>query len=110
MPQLPAPIPPKVHEQSRRADVLAWLALVSGLISLVTCFGAGLVLIAPPLPLLPLILGLVALAESRRSERPARARAFAWVGIAGGSGALVFALLLAATLIGSVSFMNFYSP
>ncbi|MFN3705255.1 MAG: hypothetical protein ACK4WM_04605, partial [Thermoflexales bacterium] len=92
------------QEQARRADVLAWLSLLSGLISLATCFGIGLALIAPPLPLVAFILGLSALADAPRAERPERARLFAWVGIVGGAGMLISALVIFAALVGGFVF------
>ncbi len=93
LPRLPAPDPPQVTQQRNSSDVIALFAGISGIISIATCFGIGLAICIPPLPLLPLLLGAVGLAGARHATRPAQARLFSWLGIIGGAGFIVIAML-----------------
>jgi len=93
LPRLPAPDPPQVTQQRNSSDVIALFAGVSGIISIATCFGIGLAICIPPLPLLPLLLGAIGLAGARHATRPEQARLFSWLGIIGGAGFIVIAML-----------------
>ncbi len=66
-----------------------------------TCFGVGIALCVPPLPLLPLLLGGIGLAGSRGASNPDQARVLSWIGIAGGIGFVALVLLL---IVGSLAF------
>ncbi|MBO9344121.1 MAG: hypothetical protein J7601_00115 [Chloroflexi bacterium] len=93
LPRLPAPEPPRITQQRNSSDVIALLAGVSGILSIVTCFGIGLAICIPPLPLLPLVLGGIGLAGARYATRPEQARVLSWLGIIGGAGFVVIAML-----------------
>ncbi len=101
LPRLPTAPPPIVTHQRNGNDVIALLACISGVISIATCFGIGIAICVPPLPLVPLLLGAIGLAGSRNATRPEQARLFSWIGIAGGAGFVVLVLL---AVIGSVAF------
>jgi thiol:disulfide interchange protein len=93
LPRLPeAPAVTARHRNGN--DLVALLAGISGILSIATCFGVGLAVCAPPLPLVPLLLGAVGLAGARRATQPEQARMLAWLGIAGGAGYIALALLL----------------
>ena len=93
LPRLPAPDPPQITQQRNSSDVIALFAGVSGIISIATCFGIGLAICLPPLPLLPLLLGAIGLASARHATRPEQARLLSWLGIIGGAGFIVIAML-----------------
>jgi thiol:disulfide interchange protein len=93
LPRLPAPEPPRITQQRNSSDVVALLAGISGILSIATCFGIGLAICIPPFPLLPLLLGGIGLASARHAARPRRARLLSWLGIVGGAGFLVIAML-----------------
>ena len=101
LPRLPTAPPPVVTRQRNGNDIIALLACISGVISIATCFGIGIAICVPPLPLVPLLLGAIGLAGSRNATRPDQARLFAWIGIVGGAGFVVLVLL---AVIGSVAF------
>jgi thiol:disulfide interchange protein len=82
-------------------DTIAMLAGVTGLLSLVSCFGIGLALCAAPLPLLPLILGGIGLAGANSAGNPSQARFLSWLGVAGGAGFVALVLLV---MVASVAF------
>jgi thiol:disulfide interchange protein len=100
LPRLPE-APPLNTKHRNGNDVIALLAGISGIISIATCFGVGIALCVPPLPLLPLLLGGIGLAGSRAASDPSRARLMSWIGIAGGAGFVALVLLL---IIGSLAF------
>lgn len=108
-----APLPnlPKANYAFKRErngnDTVALLAGVSGILSLVTCFGIGLALCAAPLPLLPLLLGGIGLAGANNAGNPSQARFLSWLGVAGGAGfvALVLLVMIASFAFGSTIMM-----
>jgi thiol:disulfide interchange protein len=100
LPRLPeAPPVPARHRNGN--DLVALLAGITGILSIATCFGVGLAMIAPPLPLVPLLLGAISLGGARHATRPDQARLLAWLGIAGGAGYVALALLLT---VGALAF------
>ena len=100
LPRLPeAPALSTKHRNGN--DLVALLAGISGIASIATCFGVGIALCVPPLPLLPLLLGSIGLAGSRSASNPDQARLLSWIGIAGGVGFVALVLLL---IIGSIAF------
>ncbi|HEY3288998.1 MAG TPA: hypothetical protein VGK87_02615 [Anaerolineae bacterium] len=101
--QLPRlPEPPHLTTQHRNGnDLIALFAGISGALSIATCFGVGIALCVPPLPLLPLLLGGIGLVGARGASNPDRARTLSWVGIVGGAGFVALVLLL---IIGSLAF------
>lgn len=100
MPRLPEP-PPLITRHRNGNDLVSLIAGISGLLSIATCFGIGIAICIPPLPLLPLLLGGIGLAGSKNAGNPERSRILSWLGIAGGMGFVVLALLL---IIGSLAF------
>jgi thiol:disulfide interchange protein len=105
LPRLPESTPPIITQQRNGNDVIALLALMSGIASLVTCFGIGIAICVPPLPLLPLLLGSIGLAGSKNASKPEQARLYSWIGIVGGAGfvAVVMLLLLGSVALGTTS-------
>ena len=101
LPRLPESPQPVISKQRNGNDVIAMLSLISGVISLSTCFGIGIALCVPPLPLLPLLLGSIGLAGAKNASKPDQARLFSWIGIVGGTGFIAVVLLI---LVGSVAF------
>jgi hypothetical protein len=101
LPRLPIAPMPLITRQRNGNDIIALLACVSGVISIATCFGIGIAICAPPLPLVPLLLGGIGLAGARNATKPDQARLFSWVGIIGGAGFVVLVLL---AVIGSIAF------
>jgi thiol:disulfide interchange protein len=101
LPRLPAAPLPHISRQRNGNDIIAVLALVSGVISIATCFGIGIAICVPPLPLVPLLLGSIGLAGARNATKPDQARLFSWIGIIGGAGFVALVLL---AVIGSVAF------
>jgi hypothetical protein len=100
LPRLPEA--PALNTRHRNGnDLVALLAGISGVISIATCFGVGIALCVPPLPLLPLLLGSIGLAGSRGASNPDQARLLSWIGIAGGVGFVALVLLL---IVGSIAF------
>jgi hypothetical protein len=100
LPRLPA-APPLATKRRNGNDLMAILAGASGILSIATCFGVGIALCVPPLPLLPLLLGGIGLAGSRNASNPDQARILSWIGIAGGAGFVALVLLL---ILGSLAF------
>ena len=100
LPRLPE-APPLNTKHRNGNDLIALLAGISGIISIATCFGVGIALCVPPLPLLPLLLGSIGLAGSRAASNPSQARLLSWIGIAGGVGFVALVLLL---IVGSIAF------
>jgi len=94
LPRLPMAPPPLASLGNNNHDVIAALAFGTGMLSIATCFGIGAAVCAAPLPLVPLILGLVGLGGARHARDPQRARLFSWTGIVGGSGFVAITLLL----------------
>jgi hypothetical protein len=101
LPRLPEAPTPLITRQRNGNDIIALLACISGVISIATCFGIGIAICVPPLPLVPLLLGSIGLAGSKNATRPEQARLFSWIGIAGGAGFVAIVLL---AVIGSVAF------
>lgn len=101
LPRLPAAPLPQITRQRNGNDIIALLACISGTMSIATCFGIGIAICAPPLPLVPLLLGSIGLAGARNATKPDQARLFSWIGIVGGAGFIVLVLL---AVIGSVAF------
>ncbi len=101
LPRLPTAPSPHITRQRNGNDIIALLACISGVFSIATCFGIGIAICAPPLPLVPLLLGSVGLAGARNATRPDQARLFSWIGIIGGAGFVVLVLL---AVIGSLAF------
>jgi thiol:disulfide interchange protein len=100
LPRLPE-APPLPSRPRNGNDFVAALAGIGGIISIATCFGVGFALCAPPLPLLPLLLGGIGLAGAQHASNPDQARLLSWLGIAGGLGFIALMLLL---VIGSIAF------
>ena len=100
LPRLPE-VPPLNTSRRNGNDTVAMLAGISGIISIATCFGVGIALCVPPLPLLPLLLGGIGLAGACHAGNPQQARLLSWLGIAGGVGFVTLVLLL---IIGSIAF------
>jgi thiol:disulfide interchange protein len=100
LPRLPE-APPLNTKHRNGNDLIALLAGISGIISIATCFGVGIALCVPPLPLLPLLLGSIGLAGSRAASNPSQARLLSWIGVAGGVGFVALVLLL---IVGSIAF------
>lgn len=107
LPRLPE-APPLPARQRNGNDFIAALAGLSGILSIATCFGVGLAVCAPPLPLLPLLLGGIGLAGARHAGRPDQARLLSWLGIAGGAGfvALMLLLVIASIALGTTSLLG----
>ncbi|MDW8352159.1 MAG: hypothetical protein RML99_09625 [Anaerolineae bacterium] len=101
LPRLPTAPPPHITRQRNGNDIIALLACISGVLSIATCFGIGIAICAPPLPLVPLLLGSIGLAGARHATKPDQARLFSWIGIIGGAGFVALVLL---AVIGSVAF------
>jgi hypothetical protein len=101
LPRLPTAPLPHITRQRNGNDIIALLACISGVISIATCFGIGIAICVPPLPLVPLLLGSIGLAGARNATKPDQARLFSWIGIIGGAGFVVLVLL---AVIGSVAF------
>ncbi len=101
--QLPRlPEAPPINTSHRNGnDLIALFAGITGVFSIATCFGVGITLCVPPLPLLPLLLGGIGLAGSRGANNPEQARLLSWIGIAGGAGFVALVLLL---IVGSLAF------
>ena len=100
LPRLPE-APPLPSRNRNGNDLIAVIAGVSGILSIATCFGLGFAFCAPPLPLVPLLLGGVGLAGARNASKPDQARLLSWLGIVGGAGFIALVLLL---VVGSVAF------
>jgi hypothetical protein len=100
LPRLPE-APPLNTRHRNGNDLIALLAGISGVLSIATCFGVGIALCVPPLPLLPLLLGGIGLVGSRGASNPEKARILSWIGIAGGVGFVALVLLL---IVGSLAF------
>lgn len=101
LPRLPSAPLPHITQQRNGNDIIALLACISGVISIATCFGIGIAICIPPLPLVPLLLGSIGLAGARNATKPDQARLFSWIGIIGGAGFIALVLL---AVIGSVAF------
>ncbi len=100
LPRLPeAPLISTHHRNAN--DMVAICAGIGGILSVVTCFGIGIALCMPPLPLLPLLLGGIGLAGSRSASNPEQARLLSWIGIASGIGFIALILLL---IVSSLAF------
>ncbi len=86
--------PPVVTEQYRgnQYDVYSLLAATLGGTVLALCFTANVAFYC--LPIVPLVLGLVALRNARTSVDPQRTRNLAWIGIAGGGVGTLLALCM----------------
>ena len=113
LPRLPVAPQVEVTQLRNGNDIMALLALVSGVITLATCFGIGIALCLPPLPLASLILGVIGLAGSKSATRPPQARMFSWVGIIAGAGFVLLMLtLIGVTLAAGSSslFPTLYRP
>jgi len=100
LPRLPE-APPATARHRNGNDLVALLAGITGILSMATCFGVGLAVIAPPLPMAPLLLGAIGLGGARHATRPDQARLLSWLGVAGGAGYVALALLLA---VGALAF------
>jgi thiol:disulfide interchange protein len=100
LPRLPE-APPINTKHRNGNDLIALLAGISGVLSIATCFGVGIALCVPPLPLLPLLLGSIGLVGSRGASNPSQARLLSWIGIAGGAGFVALVMLL---IVGSLAF------
>lgn len=100
LPRLPE-VPPLNTNVRNGNDVVALVAGISGVLSIATCFGLGIALCVPPLPLLPLLLGGIGLAGARSAGNPRQARLMSWLGVVGGMGFVALVLLL---IIGSLAF------
>ncbi len=107
LPRLPE-APNVVHIERNGNDTIAVLAAIFGAISIATCFGIGIAVCLPPLPLLPLLLGAVGLAGAKHAADPEKARRNSWIGIAGGAGFVIIVLLLVvgSLALGTTSFIN----
>ena len=101
LPRLPESPQPVITKQRNGNDVIALLSLITGITSLVTCFGIGIALCVPPLPLLPLLLGSIGLAGAKNASKPDQARLFSWIGIVGGAGFIAMVLFF---VVGTVAF------
>lgn len=94
LPRLPEAPPPLITRQRNGNDIIALLSLITGIGSIATCFGIGIAICIPPLPLLPLLLGSIGLAGSKNAAKPDQARLFSWIGIVGGAGFITIVLLI----------------
>ncbi len=113
LPRLPSAPRAVISVQRNANDIIALLAMATGIVSIATCFGVGVSLCMPAAPILPLILGAIGLAGSKSATRPDQARTFSWVGIiAGGSFVIiVVALSLLTLLVGAGTVLPFfYTP
>jgi hypothetical protein len=113
LPRLPHGPRPMINTQRNGNDVVALLALISGAVSIATGFGIGLALCLPPLPLVPLILGLIGLAGAKNAVKPDQARLYSWIGIVPGAVFLVLVVIIATLLlIGGLSALTptVYTP
>ena len=94
LPRLPEAPPPNITRQRNGNDIIAMLSLITGIGSIATCFGIGIAICVPPLPLLPLLLGSIGLAGAKNAAKPDQARLFSWIGIVGGAGFITIVLLI----------------
>ncbi len=94
LPRLPEAPPPNITRQRNGNDIIALLSLITGIGSIATCFGIGIAICVPPLPLLPLLLGSIGLAGAKNAAKPDQARLFSWIGIVGGAGFITIVLLI----------------
>ncbi len=92
-PEMPA-LPPKLY-QGNGWDITALLATATGVLAILSCGSFGFMVYC--LPVLPLILGIVAVVAARRAAEPRRSRVLGWIGL--GSGALTTVLLIALALV-----------
>lgn len=90
----PVPTVPLPEYRGNKYDLYAMVAGTLGGTALAMCASANVILYC--LPVVPLVLGLIALKNARTSVDPQRTRNLAWLGIAGGGlGTLLTLCLLA---------------
>ncbi len=103
---IPASVPPQVppspplplkEYQGNQYDLYSLLAGVLGGSTLLMCISGGMAYYC--LPIVPLILGIIALRRAKTAADPQRTRTLAWVGIAGGGLGTLFLLLMLVLLV-----------
>ena len=85
-------IKPEAKYSGNNNDLFAIVAATLGGSSLLMCMSFNMALYC--LPLVPFILGIVALRKASTSVDPARTRNLAWLGIAGGGAGILFLLAM----------------
>ena len=113
LPRLPLAPLPNITVQRNGYDVMALIALITGVISLAGCGGIALAVCIPPLPIMPLIFGVIGLAGAKNATLPAQARAFSWVGVIAGVlfMLIVVGIMLLVVLVGAGPLLpTLYTP
>jgi hypothetical protein len=91
------PVPPAPTFMGNSNDVLAIAAATSAAIVAFTCLTAGYGLYC--LPIVPILLGSIALVNARVSVNPDRTRRWGWISLGTGGAAFLIAIMLMATCI-----------
>ena len=89
-------IKPEVKYSGNNNDLFAIVAATLGGSSLLMCMSFNSAFYC--LPLVPFILGIVALRNANTSVDPQRTRNLAWLGIAGGGAGILFLLAMIALM------------
>ncbi|MGB8644139.1 MAG: hypothetical protein WCF84_02805 [Anaerolineae bacterium] len=90
------PAPPLITQEYRgnQYDLYSLLAGTLGGATLLMCFSGGIAYYC--LPIVPLVLGIIALRRANTAADPRRTRNLAWIGIAGGGiGTLLLLVMIA---------------
>jgi len=82
---------PQVTFMGNAYDLTSVLAVVTGVLALVSCLSCGWAFYC--LPVLPLILGVIGLLAAKQSVDAERTRLLSWLGIGGGGIGLIILLL-----------------
>ena len=88
---------PEIKYSGNDNDLFAVVAATLGGSTLLMCMSFNMALYC--LPLVPFILGIIALRKASTSVDPQRTRNLAWLGIAGGGAGILFLLAMIALMI-----------
>ncbi len=104
VPAVPSPTPePEKRYEGNSYDLYALIAGIVGITSLGLCFSGNMLLYC--LPLIPLVLGIVALRNSSRSLDPSRTRTLGWIGVGAGTFGIAILVLFALFMVVYLTFI-----